>query len=105
MHISKITNPINTQSFKGYKQEINNVGEPVYRFNIPHSSDADAKIQFYAMKKENDGSTVYTPVSEQIALKDEGTIVNLKALKGVKLNMPVAYSIYVDGKHVIDSGL
>ena len=106
--VNKIGNNFNP-GFKGYRQERNDAGDFILRFNHPASTTGDCYIEFFNVKKDDYSYSGYSvieePVGERIKIERTGTVVNPKDIKGLKPGEPFAYRIVSNGKTTPDSGI
>ncbi len=101
----------NHKSFKGYEQEIDDVGKRVMRFNYPfdHKKEAiKALLEIYRLK-ENDrvfaGYDVIPQKAYTTELKSQGTVIDLENDVNLDPDESFAYKISINGQYVKDSGL
>lgn len=106
--VNKISNGSN-QVFKGYRHERNNAGEQVMKFNHPATRNSECYVEFYNVSKDDSTQSGYTVTQNEllksIKLGMNGTEVNLKDIKGLKLDEPFAYRIISNGHPINESGV
>ena len=94
MFVSKI-NGLSNLGFKGYQHIKNDIGESIYKFNYPYNSDTEnCEVQIFKVVKTDklNHKVIETPIAN-IALKPEGTEVNLQSITNLDKDEPFAYKI------------
>lgn len=112
MLINKINLDSHKKTFKGYEHEINNVGRPVIRFNLPHDyseGNPKAKIEIYRLKENDATYAGFDVIPEKIYAKEIngeiGTAIDLEKEVGLSANESFAYRMLIGDKYVQETGL
>ncbi len=106
--VNKIGNSNKSQQvFKGYQHEINDVGNPIMRFNHPH--EGERRVKFYNVKMNTDRATGYEVIRENVVgdypISHGGVAVRLRDMKALNPNM-FAYEIVTpDGRLLPETGI
>ena len=109
--VNKIGNGLkNQQVFKGYQHEIDEIGQPVMRFNYPFDYTNDhGEVRFYNVKENKNKFGGYEVISDKAVgryqIKENGAEVVLDDMASLAKNGPFAYRIVINNSEFADAGM